>query len=347
VMSRRSRRIGNGLIATAAGIAAIGLVPPSASAAPAPSNDPVQQYKDLGAQAAQADEDLLNAQNDLAAKQAQLQQANDQLTQAKQAEQQAEAAEDQARGQAAQVTAGSFEGAQADRMSALLGGKSVQDFLDRATLLQTLAANNNAVLQNFQATTDRAAAAQASAQDAQQRAQDATNAAAQLVTTVSQRKQDLQNQIGQVQQALAKLNAAQRKTLNNVGDTTTKFVAPGVLNTIIQAALSRQGDKYVWAAAGPDQFDCSGLTMWAYAHGGITLPHSSTSQYKMGTSVAYGQWQPGDLLFWGSSASTIHHVAMYVGNGEIVQAPTEGVPVQVVPVSGGGKDYFGAKRIVG
>jgi cell wall-associated NlpC family hydrolase len=87
--------------------------------------------------------------------------------------------------------------------------------------------------------------------------------------------------------------------------------------------------------------------LWSWAKAGITLPHSSRAQYTYGKSVAYGAWQPGDLLFFGGSASTIHHVAMYVGNGEIVQAPTTGVPVQVVPVSGAGSDYFGAKRLVG
>jgi peptidoglycan DL-endopeptidase CwlO len=67
----------------------------------------------------------------------------------------------------------------------------------------------------------------------------------------------------------------------------------------------------------------------------------------MGVSVAYGAWQPGDLLFFGGSASTIHHVAMYIGNGQIVHASTTGVPVKVAPVSGAGSDYFGSKRLVG
>lgn len=343
MMSRRNRRIGSGLVATAS-VAAIGIIPHSAAADPAP--DPVQQYKDLTVQASQADEDLLNAQNDLTAKQSQLQQDTEQLARARQAEQQAHAAEDQVRGQVVQVTVGSFEGEQVNRISALLGGSSVQDFLDRASLLRTVAAHDTAALEKFQAATAQATAAQATAQDAARRAQDAATAAAQLVSTVSQRKQALQTQIAQVRLAMARLTAAQRKTLNNPGDTTTKFTAPsGVINTILQAALSRQGDEYVWGGSGPTQFDCSGLTMWAYAHGGITLPHSSSAQYQLGSPVASGQWQPGDLLFYGTS-SNIHHVAMYVGNGEIVQAPTEGVPVQVVPISGGGSDYFGAKRIV-
>ncbi|HET6504301.1 MAG TPA: NlpC/P60 family protein [Amycolatopsis sp.] len=340
-------RIGTGLLSVAAGIAAIGVVPTSAAADPAPT-DPMQQFKDLSVQASQANEDLLNAQNDLNAKQTQLQQANAQLGQARQAEQQARSAEDQVRGQADQIAAGSLEGGQLNRVAALLGGNSVQDFLDRATLLQNIAADNTAVLQKFAAATDQATAAQAKAQDAQRSAQDATTAAAQLVSTVTQRKQALQTQITQVKQALANLSASQRKSLNTVGDTAPKIVAPsGVINTVLQAALSRQGDAYVWGAAGPTQFDCSGLTMWAYAHANISLPHSSSAQYQLGTPVSSGQWQPGDLLFFGSSPSTIHHVAMYVGNGEIVQAPTEGVPVQVVPISGGGSDYYGAKRIVG
>jgi cell wall-associated NlpC family hydrolase len=332
VRSRRWMRIGSGLLVAAAGVAAIGIIPTSAAADPTPNTDPMQQYKDLSAQAAQADEDLLSAQNDLATKQAQ-------LTQAKQTLQQAQAVENQFRGQVDQLTAASFEGVRMNQLSALLTGTSARDYLDRATLLQEVSADNAGALRKFDTATQQAAAAQ-------QQAQNAETAAAQLVSTITQRKQALQTQITQVQQALAKLTATQRRTLNNVGDTTTVFLAPGILNTVIQAALSRRGDAYVWGASGPSQFDCSGLTMWAYAHAGISLPHSSRSQYDMGTPVSYGQWQAGDLLFFGSSASTIHHVAMYVGSGEIVQAPTEGVPVQVVPVSGGGSDYFGAKRIV-
>ena len=79
----------------------------------------------------------------------------------------------------------------------------------------------------------------------------------------------------------------------------------------------------------------------------MSLPHSSRMQYTYGKPVASGQWVAGDLLFYGRSASSIHHVAIFIGNGKIVHASTSGVPVKVVPVSGAGSDYFGAKRIVG
>lgn len=349
--SRQWRRVRIGILVAATVTAAAGVVPTSAVADPGSpatnSSDPVQQYKDLSAQADKLNEDLLAAQNDLATKQTQLQQADTGLAQAKQAEQQATAVEEQFRTQVDRFTGATFEGARLNQLSALLSGTSTRDFLDRATLLNEVAQSNNAALTNLAGATTRAAAAQRKAQAAQRQIQDATTTAAQLVSQITGRKQALAAQITVVKGALGKLTAPQRTSLNNVGDTGVFIGPPGAVGIAMQAALGKRGDKYVWGAAGPNQFDCSGLTLWAYGQAGISLPHSSRAQYDLGKSVASGQWQPGDLLFYGSSTSNLHHVAMYVGNGKIVQAPTEGVPVQVVPISGGGSDYFGAKRIVG
>ncbi len=93
----------------------------------------------------------------------------------------------------------------------------------------------------------------------------------------------------------------------------------------VQAALAQVGDPYSWGASGPDAFDCSGLTMYAWAQAGVSLPHSSASQYSVTQRVSSGDWQPGDLLFYGSP---IHHVAMYVGNGQMVEAPHTGLNVR-------------------
>ena len=110
-------------------------------------------------------------------------------------------------------------------------------------------------------------------------------------------------------------------------------VAPGASSaaaTAVQAALSRVGDPYVWGAAGPGAFDCSGLVMWAYAQAGVYLPHYSGAQYADTTHIPMSALQPGDLVF---PANPGQHVAMYIGNGEIVQAPYTGADVQVVPLS--------------
>ena len=98
----------------------------------------------------------------------------------------------------------------------------------------------------------------------------------------------------------------------------------------VQAALSRVGDPYVWGAAGPSAFDCSGLVMWAYAQAGVYLPHYSGSQYADTIHIPMSDLQPGDLVF---PANPGQHVAMYIGNGEIVQAPYTGADVQVVPLT--------------
>jgi len=95
----------------------------------------------------------------------------------------------------------------------------------------------------------------------------------------------------------------------------------------VRAALTRLGDPYVWAAAGPHAFDCSGLVVWSFEQAGLQLPHSSQLLADGGRPVSRRQIQIGDVITYYSDAS---HVALYVGNGKIVHASTYGVPVAVV-----------------
>ena len=94
----------------------------------------------------------------------------------------------------------------------------------------------------------------------------------------------------------------------------------------VDTALAQQGKPYVWGGAGPDSYDCSGLMQYAYAAAGISLPHSSSMQSRMGTPVSKANLQPGDLVFFYSPVS---HVGMYIGNGQMVHASTYGQPVKV------------------
>ncbi len=100
----------------------------------------------------------------------------------------------------------------------------------------------------------------------------------------------------------------------------------------ISFARQQIGDPYVWGAAGPNAWDCSGLTMGAWRAGGISLPHYSVAQYAQSTPISRTSLRPGDLVFWGSSSSpsSIYHVALYVGNGMIIQAPRTGRDVEEV-----------------
>jgi cell wall-associated NlpC family hydrolase len=98
----------------------------------------------------------------------------------------------------------------------------------------------------------------------------------------------------------------------------------------VQSAESRVGDPYVWGAAGPGEFDCSGLVEWAYSQAGVSLPHYSGSQYDDTVQIPMSDLEPGDLVF---PADPGEHVAMYIGNGEIVQAPYTGADVQIIPLN--------------
>ena len=107
----------------------------------------------------------------------------------------------------------------------------------------------------------------------------------------------------------------------------------------VDAALSQVGKPYQWGASGPDSYDCSGLTMWAWAHAGVSLPHNSGAQYSATKRVPRPDLAPGDLLFYGNP---IHHVAMYIGNGQMVEAPYTGSHVRVTSITR--SDFVGAGR---
>ncbi len=95
---------------------------------------------------------------------------------------------------------------------------------------------------------------------------------------------------------------------------------------IADAAMSKQGAPYSWGATGPDSFDCSGLTSWAYDQVGKSIPRTSSEQAGSGTPVSLDDLQPGDIVSYYGGAS---HVAIYIGDNQVVQALNEGEPVQV------------------
>jgi cell wall-associated NlpC family hydrolase len=96
---------------------------------------------------------------------------------------------------------------------------------------------------------------------------------------------------------------------------------------------------YVWGAAGPTAFDCSGLVQWSFAQAGIVMPRVAADQARTGPAVPVSQLQPGDLLFYHfdpTAPGYISHVAIYLGKGLMLQAPQPGQNVEVVPVDLGG-----------
>lgn len=107
----------------------------------------------------------------------------------------------------------------------------------------------------------------------------------------------------------------------------------------VWSALSRIGMPYVWGASGPNSFDCSGLTMWAWGNAGVGLGHYTGSQYAQTQRISEAELQPGDLVFYYSPVS---HVGMYIGNGQIVNAENPSVGVKITGVNS--MPYAGAVR---
>jgi cell wall-associated NlpC family hydrolase len=160
----------------------------------------------------------------------------------------------------------------------------------------------------------------------------------------------LQAQLGTKKQAIeAKIdvvNSAAMKQAMAIFTQTGQYpdITIPTANTVgaqaLQAALTKRGDPYVWGAAGPSAFDCSGLVVWAYAQEGITLPHFTGDQWNSGMHVSRSDLEPGDLVFF---YPDISHVGIYLGDGLMVDAPDFGETVQVQPVFWA--DYVGAVRI--
>ncbi|HBW17533.1 MAG TPA: NlpC/P60 family protein [Actinobacteria bacterium] len=124
-------------------------------------------------------------------------------------------------------------------------------------------------------------------------------------------------------------------------------MTPAEIRAFLTAALSRVGKPYVWGAAGPDAFDCSGLVQWSMRQAGLVMPRVAADQAQTGPLIPLSDLRPGDLLFYHTdptAPTSISHVAIYLGNGLMEQAPEPGMDVQVVPADFGA-EFAGAVEV--
>jgi cell wall-associated NlpC family hydrolase len=271
----------------------------------------------------------------------------------------AQAALEAARGSVTDVARTAYQGgSQLTSLQALLTSSSAGEFVEQTATLDLLSQHNTDVLSEAQQADEAAAAAQ------QQAEQTTAQAQAQLDAVTAQQA-DLNAQIADYQAQYDALTAAERAAVAAAGDTApaassssgssssssapTSSVGSVVANsaaaqTAVDTALAQVGDPYVWAAAGPDSFDCSGLVQYAYAAAGIAAPHSSKAQAVMGQSVSRGELQPGDLVAFYSPVS---HIGIYIGNGMMVHAPTSGDVVKVSSIDAMGSSPTAYRRLAG
>ena len=131
------------------------------------------------------------------------------------------------------------------------------------------------------------------------------------------------------------------------GSATLSGVPNSQVNAMLTAAMSRKGLPYVWGGDGPKVFDCSGLVQWSFAQAGIAMPRVAADQALTGPAVPVSQLRPGDLLFYHTDPTDpdyISHVAIFLGNGWMIQAPEPGEYVEIVPADFG-SEFAGAVRV--
>jgi cell wall-associated NlpC family hydrolase len=252
-------------------------------------------------------------------------------------------------------------GGQLGLLAQVLDGTDINDVISRYVAVNhVLAADSRALTQTGTAVQTASQRADALSTLADQRAAlqaQSQVARARILGLLAERQAQLDSAntlvlqlVAQEQaRAAAAAAAAAARTLGTDPSPPTVLPAgtPTAVVAAITAARTTLGDPYLWGATGPAAWDCSGLTQWAYSQGGITLPRTSREQWFSGSHPALDALLPGDLLFWATNPTdpgSIHHVAIYLGGGYMIEAPHTGAVVHIVPVYLDG--YFGATRPV-
>jgi cell wall-associated NlpC family hydrolase len=245
-----------------------------------------------------------------------------------------------------QVAVAAYRTGGADQFVSLVTTSNPESFLDRASSLNTISTHQSDALQSLEVA--QLAYAQAKAEAAQQLA-----AQRKIAASLKSQRDAIASALNQEQTLLSSLQASERRRLQAEEDARRAAAraaslrqrasyhgpASGQAAVAVRYAYAQLGKPYQWGASGPSSYDCSGLTMASWAAAGVSLPHSSSAQYGSGQHVSQSDIQPGDLVFFGSP---IHHVGIYIGNGNMIHAPHSGADVEIAPAFRG--DYVGAAR---
>jgi cell wall-associated NlpC family hydrolase len=314
---RAALALGAALLAVVGGI----LAPSSATAAPGSAADARKLVQEAAQRLTVIDEQVHEAELTVAAQQ---QAADAAAAEATRAQEALAAYAPQLRA----IAQTGYTGRSQSRVAAFLTSSSASDLVQRMTTLDMIATHTNGVVAQV-------AAAQNAAQQAGAAADAAAATAQAALAQLGEQKAEVEKQSAAYQADFARLSATEQAAVTtavagrSIEAPRNLPMPPGAAGEAIQTALAQVGDRYGAAGVGPDVFDCSGLTMFAYAAAGVSLPHSSRAQSQLGTQVSRSELQAGDLVFF---YSPISHVGLYIGNGMMVHARTYGSPVAVTSV---------------
>ncbi|MFF0158304.1 NlpC/P60 family protein [Streptomyces sp. NPDC005263] len=317
------RGAGAALCVMSAAAAALGVFP-ATSAVAAPRDDTRAEVDRLYEEAEKATEAFNKADENADALRTEVGGAQDRI------------ARQQERINSMREALGSLAGAQyrsggLDPSLALLFSDDPDDYLDKAAVLDRISVHQAGALKDLQT---------AMRELAQERSE-AIRKLGELDKSrkaVVSHKRTVEKKLAKARRLLDSLPTEERAAYDTVSrsgraglpDLGSAAPASSRAEAAIAAARSALGRPYVWGANGPSGFDCSGLMQWSYAQAGVALPRTSQAQRFAGRQVPLSQARPGDLVTYRNDAS---HVAMYMGNGQVIHAPYPGAPVRYDPVN--------------
>jgi peptidoglycan DL-endopeptidase CwlO len=351
VATHRTRSICSAVAVVTLSVVAVGLLPGVGTAQPAPTLAHVQrQIAALNTQAEVAQETFNTDQVAVASAQKVLNRTNARM-------QTAQAAVSAARQSVGQLASAAYRSGGIDQTLQLLLADNPTQFLNQASALDGVSRHQGDVLRIVAAAQNRLAQDRLSAVQELGYIQSLRDSAAKAYQDVLTRQRAVQAlfntlsaaQQAQIRAAQAAAAAAQRavaqreSAIHQVsrGGGHQYYGGSGIGARVVAFAMSHLGDAYVYGASGMYAWDCSGLTMRAYASVGIYLPHSAAGQFYGSRQISASQLQPGDLVFY---YWPIHHVGIYIGGGMIVNAENPGTGVVTtglysMPFSGAARPY--------
>lgn len=299
------------------------------------------QVAELEIEAAAIDQEYVGVKENLAQSKAQLKQKKaDLAAQTKKVE--------RLRVQAGQAALAQYQNRHLDTAAKLLLSDDTEDFLSQVSTLEKVSENQNSALQDYQSE-------QAKLAELERSTETETAQLTKEQAELSKLRKSSESKIAESKTVLARLTEEERQRIaaeesqaqaasqataeGGSPDSTTVPAGSSKGATALAFAKSQLGKPYRYASAGPDAYDCSGLTSAAWAKSGVSLPRTSQSQIGSGRSVSKSELQPGDLVFYYSGIS---HVGLYAGNGQIIHAPRPGKSVEYAALDS--MPFAGARR---
>ncbi|WP_017591092.1 C40 family peptidase [Nocardiopsis potens] len=316
---RTARRVATGLGVVAAGSLIASTGAGVANAEPEQSKEDVQEKLDeLNEEAGKVVDEYNKANEDYKAAKAKADELDEEVGDEQERY-------EELRDQVSEFASAAYQGRDLDSTSVVLSVDDPSDLLDQSADVSKLSEDQQAKLDEFSDSSERLFKLKDEADEALEKAKDDKEAA-------EEKKEEVEEKISEQEDLLAQFpdaDASPEGEETSSGGGSAEG-ASGNARTALDFALSQVGKPYVYGAAGPDGYDCSGLVMRSWGAAGVSLPRTTYGQAEAGTRVGRDALQPGDILFF----SGLGHDGLYLGNGQMVHAPRTGKNIEVVPLAG-------------